>query len=180
MSTRTLVVSSLVMFAIMLGTRPASADDPNKTFAGQIILSSKRFPQTAKSPSAYIAAMRKLKQENFAEDKTDHSWQVYFAAFLKTPLNDVEYTIKFFDVGGKGQQLVATSDQFTDTRGEKTIVSKIKLDKKMVGVNKHLLMTLENKGKILASGKLTILGEGEKFTGKVDFSEDDANGKSNE
>ena len=35
-------------------------------------------------------------------------------------------------------------------------------------------MTIENKGKVLASGRFKILGEGEKFTGKVNFSEDEA------
>jgi hypothetical protein len=39
------------------------------------------------------------------------------------------------------------------------------------------MMTIENKGKVLASGRFKILGEGEKFTGKVDFSEDEAAGK---
>jgi hypothetical protein len=38
-------------------------------------------------------------------------------------------------------------------------------------------MTIENKGKVLASGRFKILGEGEKFTGKVNFSEDEAQGK---
>jgi hypothetical protein len=38
-------------------------------------------------------------------------------------------------------------------------------------------MTMENKGKILASSRFKILGEGERFTGKVDFSEDEASGK---
>ena len=38
-------------------------------------------------------------------------------------------------------------------------------------------MTMESKGKILASGRFKILGEGEHYSGKVDFSDDDANGK---
>ena len=58
-----------------------------------------------------------------------------------------------------------------------TILSNMTLDKKQVGVNKELLMTMESKGKVLASSRFKILGEGEKFTGKVDFSEDEANGK---
>jgi len=40
-------------------------------------------------------------------------------------------------------------DQFTDERGQKTILSNMTLDKKQVGVNKELLMTMESKGKIL-------------------------------
>ena len=37
-------------------------------------------------------------------------------------------------------------------------------------------MTIENKGVVYASTRFKILGEGERFTGKVNFSEDEANG----
>jgi hypothetical protein len=177
MSLRTIFVSSLVLGAIALGTRSAAAESPNQAFAGRIMLSSKRFPQQAKSPSAYTAAIRKQAQTNFVEAKDTHTWKIYFAGFLKTPLNDLEYTIKIYELTGKSQQLLVSFDQFTSERGEQTIVSNMTLEKKQVGVNKELLMTMESKGKILASNKFKILGDGERFTGKVDFSEDEANGK---
>ena len=177
MSLRTVFVSSFIMFAIVLGTRPAGAENPNQAFAGRIMLSSKRFPQQAKSPSAYTAAIRKQAQTNFVEAKDSHSWKIFFAGFLKTPLNDLEYTIKVYELTGKSQQLLVSFDQFTSERGEQALISSMTLEKKQVGVNKELLMTMENKGKILASNKFKILGDGERFTGKVDFSEDEANGK---
>jgi hypothetical protein len=177
MSLRTVLVSSVVLCALALGARSAAAQSPNQAFAGRIMLSSKRFPQQAKSPSAYTAAIRKQAQTNFVEAKDTHTWKIYFAGFLKTPLNDLEYTIKVYEVSGKSQQLLLSFDQFTSERGEQTIVSNMTLEKKQVGVNKELLMTMESKGKILASNKFKILGEGDHFTGKVDFSEDEANGK---
>jgi len=177
MSLRTVFVSSFIMFAIVLGTRPAGAESPNQAFAGRIMLSSKRFPQQAKSPSAYTAAIRKQAQTNFVEAKDSHSWKIFFAGFLKTPLNDLEYTIKVYELTGKSQQLLVSFDQFTSERGEQALISSMTLEKKQVGVNKELLMTMENKGKILASSKFKIVGEGEHFSGKVDFSEDEANGK---
>jgi hypothetical protein len=36
---------------------------------------------------------------------------------------------------------------------------------------------MESKGKVLASSRFKILGQGEKFSGKVNFTEDEANGK---
>ncbi|HEY0253962.1 MAG TPA: hypothetical protein VGC41_20670 [Kofleriaceae bacterium] len=167
---RSLVVGVVLVFA-MLGT--AAAENPEVAFKGKIMTSTKRFPQTAKSPSAYTAMIRKQSQSSFSEDKTDHSWTIYFAAFLKTPLNDVEYVIKFYELGKGGQQLLATSENFNDERGQKTIVSKIHLDKKQMGVNKELQMTIENKGVVYASTRFKILGEGEHYTGKVNFSEDE-------
>jgi hypothetical protein len=182
MSLRTVLVPSLVpslvvVAALVLGVQPAAAENPNQAFAGKIMLSSKRFPLQAKSPSAYTAAIRKQAQTNFVEAKDTHTWKIYFAGFLKLPLNDVEYVIKLYELTGKSQQFLMSFDQFADERGQQTILSNMTLDKKQVGVNKELLMTMESKGKVLASSKFKILGEGEHFTGKVDFSEDEAKGK---
>jgi len=173
------IVLSLSLVFLFVAT--ASADDlPNRVFNGKIMTSAKRFPTTSKSQSAYVAAIKKQSTSNFMEDKSDHTWMVYFAAFLKRPLNDVEYTIKFYELGSGGQRLLGTSDQFNDERGQKTIVSKIKLEKKSFGVNKELLMTIENKGTVYASTRFKILGEGEHYSGKVNFSDDEAQGKESE
>jgi len=177
MTLRTVLVPSLVAIVLVLGIRPAAAESPNQAFAGRIMMSSKRFPQQAKSASAYTAAIRKQAQTSFVEAKDTHTWKIYFAGFLKVPLNDVEYVIKLYELTGKSQQLLVSFDQFSDERGQQTILSNMTLDKKQVGVNKELLMTMESKGKVLASSRFKLLGEGEHFTGKVDFSEDEANGK---
>lgn len=172
-----LVVGLSVLGALALGPRSALAQNPNQAFAGRIMLSSKRFPQTAKSPSAYTAAIRKQAQTSFVEAKDTHTWKIHFAGFLKAPLNDLEYVIKVYELTGKGQQLLVSFDQFTSERGQQTIVSNMTLDKKQVGVNKDLLMTMESKGKVLASSRFRIVGEGERFTGKVNFTEEEASGK---
>ena len=177
MSLRTLLVSAVL---IALSVSPALAGDPNQVFKGKIMLSTKRYPQTSKSKDAYISAVRKQSGTNFQENKENHTWKIYFAAFLKAPLDDVEYMIKFYEIGRGGNQLLGASEAFNDERGQKTIVSNITLDKKGFGVNKELMMTIENKGKVLASGRFKILGQGEKFTGKVNFSEDEAQGKEEE
>jgi hypothetical protein len=69
--------------------------------------------------------------------------------------------------------MLGTADQYTDERGQQTILTKLVLDKEKYGVNKELLITMESKGKILATARVKILGEGEHYTGKVDFSEDE-------
>ena len=177
MSLRTLLVSSVLL--IMFSGSTAMAGDPNTVFKGKIMLSTKRFPLSAKSKDAYISAVRKQSMTNFQENKANGTWKIYFAAFLSRPLNDVEYVIKFYELGRGTQQLLGASEAFNDERGQKTIVSNITLEKKSFGVNKHLLMTIENKGTVYASARFKILGEGERFSGKVNFSEEEAQGKSN-
>ena len=177
---RTLVFSSFALLALLVGESPTAAQNPNQAFAGRIMMSSKRFPQQARSASAYTAAIRKQAQTSFVESKDTHTWKIYFAGFLKQPLNDLEYVIKLYDVTGKAQQLLVSFDQFTNERGQQTILSNMTLDKKQVGVNKELLMTMESKGKVLASSRFKILGEGERFTGKVDFTPEEASKGSDE
>ena len=177
MNLRSVVVASVAVLVFAAGARSAAAENPNQAFSGRIMMSSKRFPTSARSATAYTAAIRKQAQTNFVEAKDTHTWKIYFAGFLRAPLDDLEYVIKLYDVSGKGQQLLVSFDQFTDERGQKTILSNMTLDKKQVGVNRELMMTMENKGKVLASSRFKILGEGEKFSGKVNFSEDDARGK---
>jgi hypothetical protein len=172
MSLRTLLVSSFLLLFVAI--KPAAAQDPNVAFKGKIMMSTKRYPLSAKSKASYTAAIRKQSATSFKEDKEKQQWKIFFAAFLSAPLNDVEYMIKFYDVTNGTQQLLGASEAFNDERGQKTIVSNIVLEKKSFGVNKQLMMTIENRGKVLASGRFKILGEGEKFTGKVNFSEDEA------
>lgn len=177
MSLRTLLISSVLLITMLAA--PAFAGDPNQVFKGKIMLSTKRFPLSAKSKNAYIAAVRKQSTSNFRENRENGTWKIFFAAFLSKPLNDVEYVIKFYEIGRGTQQLLGASEAFNDERGQKTIVSNITLEKKSFGVNKQLLMTIENRGSVLASARFKILGEGERFSGKVDFSEEEASGKGN-
>ena len=172
-------MSTLLISAVLFAARPADAN-PNKVFAGRIMMSEKRYPTQAKSAGAYTAQIKKQSKSNFYEDKEKKGWKIHFIGFLKTPLNDVEYVVKIYELGGRQQQLLSSFEQFTDERGQKTLTSSVVLEKKQFGVNKELLITMENKGKVLASGRLKILGEGEKFTGKVNFSDDEAAGKAEE
>lgn len=179
---RTLSIAALVTVFVMIGSAAADKakiekEKANPSFAGRIMLSDKYYPRSAKSLAAFNAQVKKQSKENFYEDKEKKNWKIYFAAFLKTPLNDVEYLVKVYELQGRGQQLLATIEQFTDARGQYSLLSSVVLDRKSVGVNKQLLMTVESKGKVLGSARFKVLGEGERYSGKVNFSEDDANGK---
>ncbi len=168
------VLGVLACVALLALSTSAARANPEKVFAGQIMTSEKPYPSSAKSASAYVAAIRKQSKKAFVEDKEKQQWRIHFAAFLKAPLPDLEIGVKLFEVAGKSQTLLTSFEQFTDERGQRTIISKIVLDKKQVGVNKELLMVMDYKGKVLATGRFKIVGEGDKASGKVDFNEEDA------
>lgn len=151
----------------------AEARNPERVFRGQIITSAKRIPTSAKSKNAYIAKLRKLKTKRFIEDKKKKRWKVYYTAFFRRPLNSLEVTVKIYDLSSGGKHMLTSFEQYMDRRGAKSITSHVVLEREKFGVNKHLLMTMESRGQILASTRFTIIGEAEKYSGQVDFTEDD-------
>jgi hypothetical protein len=169
---------ALLLSVLLVGLGTAQAQKgPEKVFAGRVFVSDKRFPTTAKSPAAYISAVKKLEKKSLIEDKEAAGWKVYYAAFLKSPLDDVQVNVKLYDASGKQQQLISAFEQYTDSRGQRTVIANFSLARKDVGVNREIMIVLDSGGKTLAAGRFRIIGDAEKLTGKVDFSEDDAAGR---
>jgi len=165
-----LVLASLVCLALVV--RPAAADvRPENVFAGKIVTSDKRFPTKAKSGSAFVTAIRKQTKTQFMESK-EQTWRIYYAAFFRKPLADIEVVVKLYDNHQPGSP-VATFEQFVDERGGRSLLSEFVLERKLVGVNRDLTMVLEVAGQAIAKGRFKILGEAEHYSGKVDFSEDE-------
>jgi hypothetical protein len=151
----------------------ALAKSPEKVFKGQIITSTKHFPTSAKSPGEYIKKIKKAKATKFKENKETKSWKVYFAAFFRVPLNDLEVTVKLYDISSGRRHLITSFEQYTEGRGQKTLISHVKLEREYFGVNKKILMTMETRKSLLAQGTFHILGEAEKLSGSVDFTDDE-------
>ena len=174
-----LVSLALAMFfalGLVVVASPSTAQaqrGPERVFAGKIMTSDKKFPTYAKSPGAYTSAIRKQSKTQFWEDKQKQTWRIHFAAFFKKPLNDIEVVVKLYDVSNRQKQFLASFEQYLDQRGQRALLSYFTLDRKQVGVNKQVLMTLEVRGQVVATGKFKILGQAERFTGKVDFSDED-------
>lgn len=165
-----LLISAVLFFA----PRIAEAQKgPEKVFAGKVMVSDKKYPSYAKSVGAYISQIKKQSKTNFWEDKTKQSWKIHFAAFFKTPLPDIEVMVKLYDVGGGSRTLIASFEQFVDQRGQRALLSQFTLERKHVGVNRNVLMVVESGGRTMATGKFKILGEEERHSGKVEFTEED-------
>ena len=105
---RLLVVGLFVMVGALVAHAPDAAaqkahktatTNPNKIFAGQVKMSDKRFPSSAKSAAAYTAAIKKQAKTAFYENKADGTWKIYFVAFLRAPLDDLEYAVKLYEIG---------------------------------------------------------------------------------
>lgn len=167
----TTLATTLLMSTLALPD--AEAKTP---FDGKVILSDKRYPLSAKSKSQYFAKLRKQSKTKFQEDKENKQWKIHFAAFFKKPLNDLEVTIKIYDVTEKQKRLVVAFEQYLDRRNQNEVISHVKLEREKFGVNRKLLIVVENRGRTLAQGSFQILGEAEKYSGKVEFTEEETRG----
>ena len=166
---RAALTCAVALVACGVAAGQAQAKDPEDVFRGEIITSAKRIPTTSKSKDAYIATLRKLKTVRFLEDREKKEWSVHFAAFFRAPLNDLEVTIKIYDISTGRQHLITTFEQYMDKRGARSITSQMTLAREHFGVNRNLMMVMENRGRILAAGRFAIVGDGDRHSGQVNF-----------
>ncbi len=145
---------------------------PEKTFGGKVLTSNKRFPTYARSERAYIAKVRKQVVKKFWENKKEKSWKIYFIAFFKRPVDDMEVSIKLWNVTSGTRHMMSSFEQYIE-RCDTSYASSMVLKREDFGVNKDILITIEVKHHVVASGKIKIQGEAEHYTGKVTFTDDD-------
>lgn len=158
---------------LVAGASSVRAANPERVFRGQILTAKKPFPTSAKSKRAFIHKLKKLKKDRFQENTDKKSWKIYYAAFFRRPLNDLEVTVKLYDITNGSKKLVNSYQQYLSTRGQRSIISHITLERQYFGVNKRILMVMENRHYVLAMGRFYILGQAEKHSGKVDFTKDE-------
>lgn len=153
---------------------------PEDVFKGRIIITKKRLPMRFSSAGAFIQAVQSAKTDKLwpkDEDGADKgSWDVEYIAFFAQPLNDSEIQVKFYDITA-GKKYVTGDAQYTREKGSRIFSSSIVLAKPEFDVRKHYMMTAESRGRILATTTFWLLGKGATYSGKVEFSDDDAKGK---
>ena len=171
-------ISAALAFA---PARPASAAKPEDVFKGKIIICKKRLPLRFSSPGAFLTAVQGAKTDkiNPTEEKdADHgTWDLEYIGFFAQPLNDSEIQIKFYDITSGGRRYVAGDPQYTREKGSRIFSSSIQLAKPEFDVRKHYMMTMESRGRVIATTSFWLLGKGASYSGKVEFSDSETRAK---
>ena len=174
-------VLALLPFLYLSRAGAARAAKPEDVFKGRIILTKDRLPTQFPSAGAFIAAVRKAqidkvwpKEEKGGDDTT---WLVEYIAFFAKPLNDNEVNLKFWEVGGGSQRFVAGDEQYTRDKNTRVFAANIRLGKPEFEENKKYLMTMESGRRIIASTTFWLRGKGPNYSGKVEFSDEEAKKK---
>jgi hypothetical protein len=151
-----------VLLALLLLPTIGHARKPEDVFGGQILVSAAPFPTSAKSEQAYVDALKKQARDRIAEDKEAKQWRVFFAAFFKQSLNDLEINVRVYDVTN-GKRLVDTFEQYLGSPTMRAYVSDVKLTHSdgVTGYdpNSKIQMVMESKGRVVAQATFYITGE---------------------
>ncbi len=168
-------VAVVALLLTSLVAASAHARKPEDVFGGKILVAGQAFPTRAKSEQAYVDALKKQARDRIDEDKEAKEWRVFFAAFFKQPLNDLEINVRVYDVTN-GKRLVDTFEQYLSSPTVRAYVSDVKL-KHGDGAsgydpNSKLQMVMESRGRVVAQATFYIVGEVKKNgASKVDFTE---------
>ena len=171
-------VVALLALTLAGARTEAGGAKPEDVFKGRIIITKKRLPMRFASAGAFISAINAGKTDKLwptEEDGDKGSWNVEYIAFFAQPLNDSEIQVKFFDITS-GRKYVAGDAQYTREKGSRIFSSSIVLAKPEFDVRKHYMMTAESRGHVIATTSFWLLGKGANYSGKVEFSDDEAKG----
>jgi hypothetical protein len=159
----------------------AQAAKPEDVFQRRIIITESRLPTRFASQGAFIQAVQRSSIEKVwpVEEKgNDHAvWKLEYIAFFARPLNDNEITVKFWELGMGSPRFVAGDEQYTRERGSRIFSAAITLAKPEFDTNKQYRMTIESGGRVIAETKFWLRGKGPKYSGKVEFSDEEARRK---
>jgi hypothetical protein len=175
-----LKLSRALTFVLVTGfvASAAYAAKPEDVFKGQIFITDSRLPSRFPSEGAFIQAVRRASIDKVwpVEEKgNDHAiWKLEYIAFFARPLNDNEITVKFWEIGGGSQKFVAGDEQYLRERGSRIFSAGITVAKPEFETNKQYLMTIESGSRVLAQTKFWLRGKGPKYSGKVEFTDEEA------
>jgi hypothetical protein len=180
-SRRRFAVGALAM--VLAGSLPASAHaaKPEDVFKGKIVITKDRLPSKFSSESAFVAAVRKASIDKVwpTEEKgNDHAlWTLEYIGFFAKPLNDTEVSVKFWETTAGSQRFVAGDEQYISDKTTRIFSARITLGTPEFETNKKYMMTMESRGRVIATTSFWLRGKGPNYSGKVEFSDEDTKQK---
>jgi hypothetical protein len=169
-----------LLFGLLLAPSVVSAAaKPEDILKGQLLISDSSFPLKWTSAGEYASRLKKLHKSSLFYDKKTGKLTIYYAAFFAQPVNDVQVNFVIYDItdGANAKVKKGAWEAFLGRKGERVIFNSVELDKEDIEMNKKYLFAIESRHVIIAKGEMTLRGEAPKYSGKVDFSEEDTKKK---
>jgi hypothetical protein len=162
----------LGLSAVLLPLTVLAKQAPEDFLKGRVIISDKSIPTRWTSVGSYVAQLKGLNKGTIWYDKKTGKVTVQYAAFFAQPVNDVQVNLVIYDVTGGAHTQKISSENFMN-RGERVLFNSVTLDKEDLEGNKKYLFAIEFRGRIIASNTFILRQEGEHFSGKVSFTDEE-------
>ncbi len=176
-------LAALIATSTLMISEPAEAKDRrphrvDRTYGGKIIIVKKRLPMMIKSRRHLVSHLRKYKTAHVWPNKKvkgEKQWKFHFMAFFNRKLNDVEVKVKFYDVTRGSKKFIEGDAMYLD-RGQTNFASYMILEKPQFQPNRQYKMYIASakSGRTLAQVKFWLRGQRETYSGKVEFSDEEA------
>jgi len=165
----------LLLFApTVLAKGPA----PEDFLKGKLIISDKPLPTKWNSVSSYVSQLKGMSKETLWYDKKTGKLTVQYAAFFSQPVQDVQVNLVLYDITRGAHTMKVSTENFM-TRGDRVLFNSVVFDKEDIEGNRKYLMTIEDRRRVIASGTFILREDGPHYSGKVTFSDDEAQNKAN-
>ncbi len=170
-----LVFAALAACAFASGAH-AKGTMPEDLLAGKLIISDKPFPMHWNSVGSYVSQLKGMNKGTLWYDKKTGKLRLEYAAFFARPVDDVQVQLVIYDVTNGTKEQKTSTENFMH-RGDRVLFNTITLDKEDFPMNKKYLLAIQQRGKTIASGTVIVRGEAEKYSGKVNFTDEEAKQK---
>lgn len=157
----------------------AKGSAPEDILKGQLFISDSSFPTRWSSVGDFVSRVKKNNKTSLTYDKKTKKLQVYYAAFFAQPVDDYQVNFAIYDItnGMPNKVKKGSWEAFMGKKGERVLFNSVELDQEDIEMNKKYMFAIERRGSILAKGELILRGEAPKYSGKVDFTEEDTKKK---
>jgi hypothetical protein len=169
---RTSIIAAVLAIATAVPLY-AKGPVPEDYLKGRIIISDKALPTKWSSVGSFVSTLKNLNKGTLWYDKKSGKLTVQYAAFFAKPVEDVQVNLVLYDItNGAHTQKVSTENFMT--RGDRVLFNSVVFDKEDIEGNKKYLMTIEDRRRVIASGTFILREEGPHYSGKVNFSDEEA------
>jgi len=159
---------------VLLGAASASAKGPvpEDYLKGKVIISDRSFPMSWSSVGSYVSTLKNMNKGTIWYDKKTGKCTIQYAAFFAQPVNDVQVMLNLIDITNGAHMQKVSTEQFME-KGKRVLFNSVVFDKEDIEGNKKYLLTIADRGRVIASGTFILREEGPHYSGKVTFTDDD-------
>ncbi|MGZ3405988.1 MAG: hypothetical protein ACXVAN_06055 [Polyangia bacterium] len=169
----------VIAACVLLGAVVAFAKGPvpEDYLKGKVIISDRSFPMSWNSVSSYVSTLKNMNKGTIWYDKKTGKCTIQYAAFFAQPVNDVQVMLNLIDITNGAHMQKVQTEQFME-KGKRVLFNSVVFDKEDIEGNKKYLLTIADRGRVIASGTFILREEGPHYSGKVTFSDDDTKANS--